>query len=42
LIKLERGKPVAKAKQFINEAIERLEKEKGASALKVAVDVDPY
>jgi primosomal protein N' (replication factor Y) len=42
LIKLEREKPIAKSKQLINEAIERLEKEKGASALKIAVDVDPY
>ena len=42
LIKIEREKPPAKAKQLILEAIERLEKEKGASALKIAVDVDPY
>ena len=42
LIKLEREKPVAKAKQIISEAIERLGREKGASALKIAVDVDPY
>jgi primosomal protein N' (replication factor Y) (superfamily II helicase) len=42
LIKIEREKPPVKAKQFIVEAIERLEKEKGASALKIAVDVDPY
>jgi primosomal protein N' (replication factor Y) len=41
LIKLEREKPVAKAKLLINEAIERLEKERGASALKIAIDVDP-
>jgi len=42
LVKLEREKPISKSKQLINEAIERLEKEKGASALKIAVDVDPY
>ena len=42
LIKSEREKPPAKAKQMIIEAIDRLEKEKGASALKIAVDVDPY
>ncbi|MGD0756167.1 MAG: primosomal protein N' [Bacteroidales bacterium] len=42
LIKIEREKPPAKAKQLIVEAINRLEKEKGASALKIAVDVDPY
>ena len=42
LIKIEREKPPAKAKKLIIEAIERLEKEKGASALKIAIDVDPY
>lgn len=42
LIKIEREKPPVKAKQLIVESIERLEKEKGASALKIAIDVDPY
>jgi primosomal protein N' (replication factor Y) len=42
LIKIEREKPPAKAKQLIVESIERLEKEKGASSLKIAIDVDPY
>jgi primosomal protein N' (replication factor Y) (superfamily II helicase) len=42
LIKIEREKPHAKAKQLIVEAIDRLEKEKGASSLKIAIDVDPY
>ncbi len=42
LIKIEREKPQAKAKQLIVEAIGRLEKEKGASSLKIAIDVDPY
>jgi primosomal protein N' (replication factor Y) len=42
LIKLDKEKPVAKAKQSIIESIERLEKEKGASGLKIAIDVDPY
>jgi primosomal protein N' (replication factor Y) len=42
LIKIEREKPPARAKQLIIEAIERLEKEKGASMLRIAVDVDPY
>jgi primosomal protein N' (replication factor Y) len=42
LIKVEREKPPAKAKQLIMDAIERLEKEKGASSLKIAIDVDPY
>ncbi len=42
LIKIEREKSPVKAKQLIIGAIERLEKEKGASSLKIAVDVDPY
>ncbi|OFY59690.1 MAG: primosomal protein N' [Bacteroidetes bacterium GWF2_41_9] len=42
LIKIEREKPHARAKQLIADAIERVEKEKGASALRIAVDVDPY
>ncbi len=42
LIKIEREKPPAKAKQLIVGAIDRLEKEKGASSLKIAIDVDPY
>jgi primosomal protein N' (replication factor Y) (superfamily II helicase) len=42
LIKIEREKPHAKAKQLITEAVNRLEKEKGASSLKIAIDVDPY
>jgi primosomal protein N' (replication factor Y) (superfamily II helicase) len=42
LIKIEREKPLSKAKQLIMEAIERLEKEKGATSLKIAIDVDPY
>ena len=42
LIKIERERPPAKAKQLIIEAIDRLEKEKGASSLRIAIDVDPY
>lgn len=42
LVKLERGSPQVRAKQLIAESIEKLEKEKGASALKISVDVDPY
>jgi primosomal protein N' (replication factor Y) len=42
LIKIEKEKPPARAKQLIIEAIDRLEKEKGASTLKIAIDVDPY
>lgn len=42
LIKIEREKPPSKAKQLLIEAVDRLEKEKGASSLKIAIDVDPY
>jgi primosomal protein N' (replication factor Y) (superfamily II helicase) len=42
IIKIEREKPQVKAKQLIMETIGRLENSKGASALKIAVDVDPY
>jgi len=42
LIKIEREKPHAKAKQLIVEAIEKLEKEKGASSVRIVIDVDPY
>jgi primosomal protein N' (replication factor Y) len=42
LIKIERERPPAKAKQLIVGAIEKIEKEKGASSLRIAVDVDPY
>lgn len=42
LIKIEREKPPVKAKQLIVEAIDRIEKEKGASSLKISIDVDPY
>ena len=42
LIKLEREKPASRAKTYISGAIERLLREKGASALRIAVDVDPY
>jgi primosomal protein N' (replication factor Y) (superfamily II helicase) len=42
LIKIEKEKPLAKAKDMILESIARLEKEKGAGALRIAIDVDPY
>jgi primosomal protein N' (replication factor Y) (superfamily II helicase) len=42
LLKIEKEKSPVKAKQLINEAIDRLERKKGVSALKIAVDVDPY
>ncbi len=42
LIKLEKDKSAANARRMISEAIGRLEKEKGASSLRIALDVDPY
>lgn len=42
LLKIERDKPSSKAKQLILDAIKRVEGEKGASALRIIVDVDPY
>ncbi len=42
LIKIEKERPLIKAKQLIIEATDRLEKEKGASGVKIAIDVDPY
>jgi primosomal protein N' (replication factor Y) len=42
LIKIEKEKPLAKAKEMILESVARLEKKKGAGALKIAIDVDPY
>jgi primosomal protein N' (replication factor Y) len=42
LIKLEREKSIAYSKNLIAGAIERVEKEKGTSGLRIAVDVDPY
>ncbi len=42
LVKLEREKPASRAKMQIAGAIERLMKEKGASSLRISIDVDPY
>jgi primosomal protein N' (replication factor Y) (superfamily II helicase) len=42
IIKIEREKSAAKAKQLISETIEKVEKMKGASSFKISVDVDPY
>jgi primosomal protein N' (replication factor Y) len=42
LIKVEKEKPLAKAKEMISDAIAKLEKEKGTGGLKIAIDVDPY
>jgi primosomal protein N' (replication factor Y) (superfamily II helicase) len=42
MLKIEKDRASSKARQFILQAIERVEKEKGASGLRIAVDVDPY
>jgi primosomal protein N' (replication factor Y) len=42
LIKIEKEKPLGKAKDMIWEAVKRLEKETGAGTLRIAIDVDPY
>ena len=42
LIKLEKEKSIAASKNLISRAVEKLEKEKGASSLRIAIDVDPY
>jgi primosomal protein N' (replication factor Y) len=42
LIKIEREKPLAKAKEMIMESIERIRKTRGAGSLRIDVDVDPY
>lgn len=42
LIKIEKEKPLARAKEMILESVSKLEKEKGAGALRIAIDVDPY
>lgn len=42
LVKIDKERSLGKAKEMISSAIERLEKEKGASGLRIAVDVDPY
>jgi primosomal protein N' (replication factor Y) len=42
LIKIEKQRPLARAKEMIRESLDRLEKLKGAGGLKIAVDVDPY
>ena len=42
LIKIEKAKSVSSAKEIIRKSIEKIEKLKGASSLKISVDVDPY
>nr|MCU0409583.1 primosomal protein N' [Bacteroidales bacterium] len=42
ILKIEKDKPPVRAKELLMEAIERLEHAKGASSLRISVDVDPY
>ena len=42
LIKIEKEKPLAKAREMIMESVLNIEKEKGAGGLRIAIDVDPY
>lgn len=42
LLKIEKDKSSSKAKQMILQSVGMLEKEKGASGLRIAIDVDPY
>ena len=42
IIKLEKEKSSATSRQLLREAVEKLLKQKGASSLKIAIDVDPY
>lgn len=42
LIKIEKEKSSVRARQMIGEIIAGIEKEKGASSLRISVDVDPY
>ena len=42
ILKIEKERSAVKAKQLIVDAVTRVEKEKGASSLKIGIDVDPY
>jgi primosomal protein N' (replication factor Y) len=42
LIKIEREKPLAKAKELIMESVERIRRSNGAGTLRIDIDVDPY
>jgi len=42
ILKIEKQKPLARAKIMIRESIDRIERSKGAGGLKISVDVDPY
>lgn len=42
LIKIEKERPLERARRYIIGSVEKLEKLDGASSLRVAIDVDPY
>lgn len=42
LIKIEKGKSLQKVRSMVREAVGNLEKQKGAGAMRIAIDVDPY
>lgn len=42
IIKIERDKPLARAKQIIRYCVEKVEKLGGAGSLRINIDVDPY
>ena len=42
LIKIEKEKPLRKAREMIRESIDRIGKMRGAGGLRIVVDVDPY
>ncbi len=42
IIKIEKEKSIQKAREMIREALNRLEQRKGAAAIRIVIDVDPY
>ncbi len=42
LVKIEKERSAAKAREMISGAIDRVLREKGASSLRISIDVDPY
>jgi len=42
IIKIERDKPLSRAKEIIRNSVEKVEKLRGAGSLRINIDVDPY
>ena len=42
LLKLEKDRPATKTRQLIFDSLSRLEKERGATSMRISIDVDPY